>query len=268
VCLFTAHLGSGSSPISCGDFLPPSLLQAFPLLIAGWCCCSCWPACLFTAHMGSGSFPLSCGDFLPPPLSQAVPLLVAGLTPPLLLEPLWPGMACLFTVPGRIPFPLSLVLRVPHPLCNVSLLLLLLITQFLFFPRVEVSLSSGLCCSGPGLSVEVLRTAKLTLSTSSQVIWAWATGGPGALLVSPFNVKWRFSVQAGGVEGSKFCLFSVILPATCVSSVSPRFHYRSHAFCFLPLAAVLEFLLCNFLLVGDAGGGIQCLTDARQALYH
>jgi hypothetical protein len=42
------------------------------------------------------------------------------------------------------------------------------------------------------------------------------------------------------VEGSKFCLFSVILPAKCVSSISPRFHYRRLTFCFLPLAAILE----------------------------
>jgi hypothetical protein len=63
--------------------------------------------------------------------------------------------ACLFTVPGRIPFPQSSAFRVPHPLSCVSLLFLLLITQFLFFPRVEVSLSRGLCCSGPGLSVGV-----------------------------------------------------------------------------------------------------------------
>jgi hypothetical protein len=66
------------------------------------------------------------------------------------------------------------------------------------------------------------------------------TGGPGALLVSPFNVKWRYSVPTGGVEGSKLHLFSVIMPAKCVSSVSPRFHYRRLAFCFLPLSAILE----------------------------
>jgi hypothetical protein len=66
------------------------------------------------------------------------------------------------------------------------------------------------------------------------------TGGPGALLVSPFNVKWRFSVQVGGVEGSKLCVFSVIFPAKCVCSISPRFHYRRLAFCFLPLATILE----------------------------
>jgi hypothetical protein len=47
-------------------------------------------------------------------------------------------------------------------------------------------------------------------------------------------------VSAGGVEGLKFCLFSVILPAKCVSSISPRFHYRRLTFCFLPLAAILE----------------------------
>jgi hypothetical protein len=63
---------------------------------------------------------------------------------------------------------------------------------------------------------------------------------PGALLISPFNVKWRFSASAGDVEGSNLCLFSVIMPAKGVSSVSPRFHYRRVAFCFLPLAAILE----------------------------
>jgi hypothetical protein len=90
-CLFTAHVVSGSSPLSCGVFLPPPLLQAFPLLIAGQCCCSCQQACLFTAHMRGGSTPLSCGVFLPPPLSQAFLLLVAGLVPPLPPEPLRPG---------------------------------------------------------------------------------------------------------------------------------------------------------------------------------
>jgi hypothetical protein len=106
------------------------------------------------------------------------------------------------------------------------------------FPRVEVGLSRGLCCSGPGLSVGNRGTTKLTWSTSSQAVWGRASGGPGALLVSPFNVKWRFSAPAGDVEESKLCLFSVIMPAKCVSSVSPRFHSRRLAFCLLPLAAI------------------------------
>jgi hypothetical protein len=32
----------------------------------------------------------------------------------------------------------------------------------------------------------------------------------------------------------------VALPARCVSSISPRFLFRRHAFCFLPLATILE----------------------------
>jgi hypothetical protein len=64
-------------------------------------------------------------------------------------------LACLFTVLGRITFPQSLVLSAPHPISRVSSLFLLLITQFLFFPWVEVDLFRGLCCSGSGLSVGV-----------------------------------------------------------------------------------------------------------------
>jgi hypothetical protein len=55
------------------------------------------------------------------------------------------------------------------------------------------------------------------------------------------------------VEGSKLCLFSVIMPAKCVSSVSPRFHYRRVTFCFLPLAAIFESLF-NLLAHGWFGG--------------
>jgi hypothetical protein len=48
-------------------------------------------------------------------------------------------------------------------------------------------------------------------------------GGVRTLLVSPFNVKWRCYAQAGGVEESQFCLFSVVFPVICISSVSPDF---------------------------------------------
>jgi hypothetical protein len=34
-CLFTAHVGSGPSSLSCGVFLPLPLLQALPLLVLG-----------------------------------------------------------------------------------------------------------------------------------------------------------------------------------------------------------------------------------------
>jgi hypothetical protein len=62
----------------------------------------------------------------------------------------------------------------------------------------------------------------------------------GALLVSLFNMKWRCYAQAGGVEESKFCLFSVDLPVRCIFSISPRFYFRRHVFCFLPLLTILE----------------------------
>jgi hypothetical protein len=168
----------GLPPLSCEVFLPPPLVQVFLLLITGWCCCSCQPPCLFTVHVGSGSSLLSCGVFFPPPLSQAFPLLVAGRTPPLLPEPLQPGLACLFTVPGRIPFPQSLSLSAPHPLFHVFLLL---ITQFLFSPRLEVGLSRGLCCSGPGLSVGVpqYHEAHLVCIFPSHLgMGDWRPGGP------------------------------------------------------------------------------------------
>jgi hypothetical protein len=244
-------VGSGSSPLSCAVFFPLPLLQAFLLLITGQCYCSYQPPCLFTAHVGSGSSLLSCGVFLPLPLSQAFLLLVAGRAPPAPTRASPACLACLFTVLGRIPFPQSSALSTPHPLSHVSLLFLLLITQFLFFPRVGVSLSRGYAALAQACLWEYRGTAKLTLSTSSQAVWARVTGGPGALFVSPFNVKWRFSVPAGGVEGSKFCLFSVIMPAKCVSSVSPRFHYWRFAFCFLPLTAIiLESSTTNFLKRG------------------
>jgi hypothetical protein len=147
--------------------------------------------------------------------------------------------ACLFTVLGRIPFPQSLALSAPNPLSCVSLLFLLLFHRFSFFPGGGRSVQSYNALAQSCLW-EYHGTMKLTLSVSSQAIWVRATGGPGALLLSPFNVKWIFSALAGGVEGSKFCLLLVVLPAKSVSSVSPRFHYMRLAFCFLPLAAILE----------------------------
>jgi hypothetical protein len=81
-------------------------------------------------------------------------------------------------------------------------------------------------------------------------------------------VRWRFSAPAGDVEGSKLCLFSVIMPAKCVSSVSPRFHYRRLAFCFLPLATILEFPLFMLLnissLFGNNPGNISQGSEKRK----
>jgi hypothetical protein len=119
--------------------------------------------------------------------------------------------------------------------CSYCLLL-----SFSFFPGWRTVWPGGYAALAQACLWEYHSTMKLTWSASFQAVWARATGGLGALLVSPFNMKWRFSEPAGGVEGSKLCLFSVIMPTKCVSSVSPRFHSRRLAFCFLPLATILE----------------------------
>jgi hypothetical protein len=95
-------------------------------------------------------------------------------------------------------------------------------------------------------------------SASSQAVWALPSGGgTGAFLVSPFNVKWRCYAQAGGVEESKFCLFLVVFPVMCISSISPRFYFRKHTFCFLPLATILESSPVMALLLGGVEGRRQ-----------
>jgi hypothetical protein len=48
-------------------------------------------------------------------------------------------------------------------------IVLMLISQFLFFPRVEVSLSTGLCCCGPGSSVGVPRYCEAHLVFPSRL---------------------------------------------------------------------------------------------------
>jgi hypothetical protein len=65
----------------------------------------------------------------------------------------------------------------------------------------------------------------------------------GALLISPFNVEWGCYVWAKGVEVSEFCLFLLVFLASCISSISPRFYFRKHAFCLLPLVTILPLVL-------------------------
>jgi hypothetical protein len=230
-------LFSQSSPVC------EPLLQAFPFpsTLGEVTLHSLSQACVFVySSHGKCSSPLSYGVFLPPPLSQAFRLLVAGRAPPLLLEPLRP--ARIVYIQSREGFPSPNLQRsglpILFPAClNCSYCLVL---SFSFCPGWRSVCPGAYAALAQGCLWEYHGTAKLTLSESSQAIWAQVTGSLGALLISPFNVKWRFSALAGGVEGSKFCLFSVVLPARCVSSISPRFHYRRHAFCFLPLAAILE----------------------------
>jgi hypothetical protein len=81
--------------------------------------------------------------------------------------------------------PPSSVLSALCPLSHVSSLLLLLITQFLFFSLGGVGRSRGLCCSGPGLSVgvpwyhETHLVVHVFPSRLGASIWQQPGGPPG-----------------------------------------------------------------------------------------
>jgi hypothetical protein len=233
---------------SCGRWVFPPLLWSFPptsdftsfLAPDYWVVLLLLPAAMFVySSHGKWVFPPLLWSFPPSATLTSFPTPGCWARDPAPARGSLARLACLFIVLRRIPFSQSSALSVPHPLSHVSLLLLL-ITQFLFFPGWRSVCPRGYAALAQAWLWEYRGTVKLTWSSSSQAVWAPATGGPGALLVSPFNVKWRFSAWAGGVEGSNLCLFSVIMPAKCVSSVSPRFRYRRLTFCFLPLATILE----------------------------
>jgi hypothetical protein len=158
-------------PLLC-SFSPTATFTSFPAPDY-WVVLLLLPAAVFVYS--------SCGKWVFLPLLWSFP-------PPATLTslPTPAHLACLFTVKGRIPFNQSSVFSAPHPLSRVSLLFLLLNSQFLFFPQVEVSLSRGLCCSGPGLSVGVpqyheahlVRVFPSHLGTGD-----WWPGGPSCFSV-------------------------------------------------------------------------------------
>jgi hypothetical protein len=179
-------------------------------------------ACLFTVHV-RGKSPPSLVEFSSlrhcHKLSRSWLL---GARPPLTGDsPARPGL--FIYISGRDSPPPSLVLRVLHPLCYVSLLFLLFINSFYFFtlwgmvwPDSYVDLAHSCLWE---YHVPLSSPCGLHIpKPSGNSHQAWETGsGLGALLVSPFNVKWRFSAQAGSVECSKFA--SSWWP--CLQGVSP-----------------------------------------------
>jgi hypothetical protein len=134
-------------------------------------------------------------------------------------------------------------LWVPHLLCYMSFLLLL-ITQFffLFFPRWESVCPGGYADLAQGCLWEYL----VPLSSSCGLLLPKQSGHWRLVVVwEPcwfLHLTWSGNVTRGGVEESKFCLFLVIFPIRCISSISPRFYFRRHTFCFFPLAAILRNL--------------------------
>jgi hypothetical protein len=150
---------------------------------------------------------------------------------------LWP--ACLFTVPWGIAPPLSSALREPC-LFAMCLLLLLFVIQFGFFSLF--SLGGGQSVQGAVLiwprivcgSTMCCLAHLVTCFSQASRSWCLVAREP-----SWFLMEWGCYAWAGGVKESGFCLFSVVFPVRCTSSVSPRFYFGKHTFCFLPLVAIL-----------------------------
>jgi hypothetical protein len=113
-------------------------------LLGMCCCCSCLlrPGLFVYSSRGKWVFPPFPVEFssLCPFYKLSCSRLLGVCRHSCLLQP---GLFIYSSVSD--PLPHSLVLSAPHPLCYMSLLFLLLITQFLFFPWVGVGLPRGLC---------------------------------------------------------------------------------------------------------------------------
>jgi hypothetical protein len=195
-------MGSGSSPLSCGVFLPPPLLQALPLLIAGRVLLLLLASMFVYSSSGRWVFPLLLWSFPPSATLTSFPAPGWWVHAP---TPTFFSQARLVYLQFREGFPSPpSALRAPHPLCYVSLLFLLLIIQFLFFPLVGVGLSRGLCWSGPRMSGStVYHLAHLVVHVFPSCLgagyWRWPRGPPGFSIQSEVEVLfagWR----CGGVK--------------------------------------------------------------------
>jgi hypothetical protein len=235
-CLFIySSFVSGS--YKCGVFLPLPLLQAFPVLIAGHVLLLL-PASVFVYS--------SCWRWVFPPLLWGFPPSTTLISFPcswLLCAPTLSGQARLVYLHFQAGFPSPSfgAQGTPPSLLHVFIVLIAYYSVSLFSPGGDRSVQGAMLiwprvvCGSTAyhLAHLVVHVFPSHLGTGN---WQQPRGLPG------FSVQHevRCSAQAGGVEGSKFCLLLVTLPARCVSSISPRFHFRRHAFCFLTLAAILE----------------------------
>jgi hypothetical protein len=196
-------------------------------------------ACVFiySSH-GKWVFPLFLWSFLPPPLLQAFLLLVAGRLPPLLPSPA--GLFVYHSMRG-CPFPLF-TLRAPCPLCYMSFsccccLFSLFFSFFLgwgsFCPGGYADLAQVVCGSSMShlahMVVCVSRAGRKWRLVAREPSWflhlPWsgdAMGGLGVWRSRSFTSSWWFFLQ--GVSPASLHDFTL----------------EKHAFCFVPLAAILE----------------------------
>jgi hypothetical protein len=128
----TSH-GKWVFPPSCGVFLLLLLLQVFLLLIAGHVLLLLLAGVFVYSSHGRWTFSPLLWSFLPSTPLTIFPdpgCWVSAPTP----APSGASLACLFTVLGRIPLSPSLELRAPHPLCQVSIVLISYYSVSLFSP--------------------------------------------------------------------------------------------------------------------------------------
>jgi hypothetical protein len=149
---FSKHTGKGTLHLhfqacvfiysSCGRWVFPPLLCSFPLTATFigfpapdyWVVLLLLPTAMFVySSRGKWVFPPLLGSFPPCTTLTSFPTQGCWARAPTPARASLGCPACLFTVLGRIPFPQSSALRAPHRLSHVSLLFLLLSTQFLFF---------------------------------------------------------------------------------------------------------------------------------------
>jgi hypothetical protein len=166
---------------SCERWVFPALLWSFPFTATFtsfpapdyWAVLLLLLAAMFVySSNGNWVFPPVLWSFPPSALSEAF------LLPP---EPLPACLVCLFTVLGRIPFPQSLALSEHHPLSHVSLLFLLLISQFLFFPPGGGRPVQGAMLLWPRLvcgSTTVPQSSPGSLLPKQSGCWRLAARGP------------------------------------------------------------------------------------------
>jgi hypothetical protein len=142
------------------------------------------------------------------------------------------------------PFGHPLALRVPHPfpMC-LFFSSCLFIIQFVFFPEWE-----SVCpVDYADLAQGCLWEYRVPLNSPGGLLLSSRLGTGVGQCESPPDS----SVQRGvemlcvdlGCGGVGVLLLLGCFSCKVFSSVSPRFHFRKHAFGFLPLVAILESLL-------------------------
>jgi hypothetical protein len=171
------------------------------------------------------------------------------------LPPLLPSLAslCIYSFPEGLPLPHSLELGNPALFATCFFIFIFFNSAACLLFSLLFSLFFLLWVGGQSVQGAMLIWPMVVYGSTtcclahlvicfSQAVRELASGGVRALLVCLFNMEWGCYVWVGGMEESEFCLFLVVFPERCISSISPRFYFRKHAFCFLPLVTILESL--------------------------